>query len=39
MTTHYTHVSDTAKRAAADAIAQAMLEKAGLDISRLTGNP
>ncbi len=39
MTAHYTHVSDTAKKAAADAIAQAMLEKAGLDVSRLTGNP
>jgi integrase len=37
MTAHYTHVSDTAKRAAADAIAQAMLERSGLDISVLTG--
>jgi integrase len=36
MTARYTHVSDTAKRAAADAIAQAMLEKAGLEASLAT---
>jgi integrase len=36
MTAHYTHVSDAAKKAAADAIAQAMLEKAGLDMATLT---
>lgn len=36
MTAHYTHVSDAAKRAAADAIVQAMLEKAGLEVASLT---
>lgn len=38
MTAHYTHVSDEAKRAAADAIAQAMLEKAGFSIIALTAS-
>lgn len=36
MTAHYTHVSDAAERAAADTIAQAMREKAGLEIASLT---
>ncbi len=36
MTARYTHVSDAAKRAAADAIAQAMLEKVGLDFTSFT---
>lgn len=36
MTARYTHVSDEAKKAAADAIAQAMLEKAGLEVASLT---
>ena len=38
MTAHYTHVSDAAKKAAADAIAEAMLEKSGFDLATLTAS-